>query len=124
MPPGHPPAIPNSSLTLNGWGSASGESSVVLTAVLQTYDPTAGTGSSNRGHYSNAAFDTLIEKAKFTIDDAGRRKLLEDAMDIGMKDAGVIPLHFQVNIWATRAKVHYEARTDENTLAMSASPAK
>jgi peptide/nickel transport system substrate-binding protein len=35
----------------------------------------------------------------------------------------MLPLYFQQAIWATRARIQYEARADEYTLAISARPA-
>ena len=35
-------------------------------------------------------------------------------------ETALIPLYFQVNTWAMRQGVTYEARTDEMTLAFSA----
>jgi peptide/nickel transport system substrate-binding protein len=36
---------------------------------------------------------------------------------------GVVPVHFQVNLWATRDGITYVPRTDENTLAWKFKPA-
>ena len=36
------------------------------------------------------------------------------------RETALIPLYFQVNTWAMRQGVTYEARTDEMTLAFSA----
>jgi peptide/nickel transport system substrate-binding protein len=35
-----------------------------------------------------------------------------------MREVGIIPLHYQVNIWAMRKDLSYTARTDGNTLAV------
>ena len=45
--------------------------------------------------------------------------LLQKATEVGIgEDQGIIPLHYQVNTWATRLGLRYDARTDERTLAM------
>ena len=36
-----------------------------------------------------------------------------------MADIGLIPLHYQINVWAARKGLKYEPRADEYTLAMS-----
>ena len=37
-------------------------------------------------------------------------------------DTGVVPVHFQVSLWATRDGISYVPRTDENTLAWKFRP--
>ena len=49
-------------------------------------------------------------------------QLLVEATEIAIGDLGIIPLHYQVNTWAMRKGLRYEARTDENTLAMGVRP--
>ena len=36
---------------------------------------------------------------------------------LAMKDVGIVPLHHQINTWATKKGVAYTPRTDEYTLA-------
>ena len=38
---------------------------------------------------------------------------------IAIGELGIIPLHYQVNTWATRKGLAYTPRTDEYTLVMS-----
>ncbi len=52
-----------------------------------------------------------------TVDDVKREAYLQRATELAINDTGVIPLHFQVNLWATRDGITYAPRTDENTLA-------
>ena len=60
--------------------------------------------------------DALLVKALSTVDDAARAKLLAKATEIGIgEDQGIIPLHYQVNTWATRKGLKYNARADEST---------
>jgi peptide/nickel transport system substrate-binding protein len=40
-----------------------------------------------------------------------------------MADYGLIPLHYQVNLWAMRKGLTYLPRADEYTLAQSVRPA-
>jgi peptide/nickel transport system substrate-binding protein len=111
------------SFMLVGWGSGTGEISSPLRALLATYDREKGTGASNRGRYSNKQMDAVLAEALATVDDAKREKLLQQASEIAINDLGIIPLHYQVNSWATRKGIMYVPRTDENTLAHEFKPA-
>jgi peptide/nickel transport system substrate-binding protein len=81
-----------------------------------------GRGVSNRGRYSNKDVDTLLDRALATVDDGAREKLLWQASELAMKDQALIPLHYQINIWATRKGITYSPRADENTLAQYVRP--
>lgn len=111
------------SVVLYGYGAEAAEASSPLKAVLHTVSKPAGYCCSNRGRFSNVLFDDLLEQSFLTVDRAAREKLLQDAMAIAVEDVGIIPLHSQVNTWATRKGLSYEARTDETTLAESTSTA-
>jgi peptide/nickel transport system substrate-binding protein len=106
---------PEFSFTLIGWGAATGEASSPLKSLLHTYDKVHGFGTANFGRYSNAELDKLIEQALATIDDGRRAELLAKATDVAINDLGLIPLHYQVNTWATRKGLKYIPRTDGGT---------
>ena len=106
------------SFILVGWGSDTGEASSPLRSLLATYSKEKGMGTANRGRYSNAKMDELLVEALRTVDDAKREKLLQEATEVAMKDYGIIPLHYQVNTWATRKGLCYVPRTDEASLIM------
>jgi len=116
---GGPNKSPAFSFILVGWGSGTGEASSPLKSLLHTYDKEKGLGASNRGRYSNTEMDKLVQQALATVDDAKREKLLQQATQIAIEDLGIIPLHYQVNVWATRKGLAYTPRTDEYTLATS-----
>jgi peptide/nickel transport system substrate-binding protein len=116
---GGPNGSPAFSFILVGWGSGTGEASSPLKSLLHTYDKARGFGASNRGRYSNSEVDRLIEQALATVDDAKRETLLQQATELAIADLGIIPLHYQVNTWATRKGLAYTPRTDEYTIAMS-----
>ena len=115
---GGPGKTPEFSFILVGWGSGTGEASSPLKSLLHTYDKARGFGASNRGRYSNPEVDKLVEDALATVDDAKREKLLQKATEVGIGDLGIIPLHYQVNTWATRKGLAYTPRTDEATVIM------
>jgi peptide/nickel transport system substrate-binding protein len=112
------------SFMLVGWSTGTGEASSALKALLMTFNRDRGFGTANRGRYSNGKVDALTEDALATVDDAKREALLQRATEIAINDTGVIPLHFQVSLWATRNGITYVPRTDENTLAWKFSPPK
>ncbi|MSP87512.1 MAG: ABC transporter substrate-binding protein [Alphaproteobacteria bacterium] len=110
------------SFMLVGWGSGTGEVSSPLRSLLATFDAARGMGTANRGRYSNKQMDALLDQALATVDDAKREKLLQQASEVAINNLGIIPLHYQVNSWATRKGVMYVPRTDENTLALEFKP--
>ena len=77
----------------------------------------------NRFGYSNPRVDALYTRAVVSMDRQERIGLWREAMRVAMDDAAVLPIHHQVNIWATRRGLAYEPRSDEYTLAMSLAPA-
>jgi len=112
---GGPNGEPKYSFILVGWGSGTGEASSPLKSLVHTHDKSKGFGASNRGRYSNPKTDKLIEDALATVDDTKRAALLAEATEIAISDLAVIPLHYQVNTWATTKGLKYLPRTDERT---------
>jgi len=106
------------SFFMAGWFSDSGEASSSLVSMLATYDPAKGMGTANRGRYSNPKLDQALATALRTMDETKRAALIGEAVEIGMRDVGILPLYAMVNTWAARKGITYEARTDELTLAM------
>jgi peptide/nickel transport system substrate-binding protein len=118
---GGPPNHAFSAMLL-GWGSNTGEASSPLRALLATIDRDRGLGVGNRGRYSNPALDAVIVQALGTVDDAQRRALLERASEMAMADQALVPILYQVNMWATRRGIAYAPRADEWTLARFFTP--
>ncbi len=110
------------SLYLAGWGSGTGEMSSPLRALVGTPNKDTGFGGTNRGRYSNPDMDGVLEEALQTIDDPTREALLQEASKIVMEDYGILPLHYEVTVWAMRKGVDYTPRTDQYTVATSAKP--
>ena len=109
---------------LSGWGTSSGEPDSPMVALIASKDPARGRGTSNRSGYASPEFDALLDRALTTIDPAPREELYRQATRVAMRDHAIIPLHHQVNIWASRRGVKVIARNDEETYAMSMSPAE
>ena len=112
------------SATFFGWGAATGEASSPLRSLVATVDPARGLGASNRGRYSSPAFDAALAEAMRAIDDPRREDLLRRATRLAVADAAILPLYYQVNVWALRRGLAYEGRADDQTLAWGMTPAR
>jgi peptide/nickel transport system substrate-binding protein len=112
------------SLLQAGWSTGTGESSSSLKALLMTFNKDKGFGTANRGRYSNTKVDALTEDALQIVDDAKREVYLQRAAELAIGDTGLIPLHFQISLWATRDGIVYTPRVDEQTLAWKFVPRK
>ncbi|MCJ9712569.1 ABC transporter substrate-binding protein, partial [Bordetella hinzii] len=105
---------------LAGWSVTSGEMSNALTSLLVTRNPEAGLGTTNRSRYSNPAMDALVKEASGTMDDAKRAALLQKASNLAMDDYAMLPVHFELSVWAMKNDVRYKGRPDQTTLAQNA----
>jgi peptide/nickel transport system substrate-binding protein len=62
----------------------------------------------------------LIKQALSTVDDTRRAELLARAIDLAIgQDVAIIPLYFQLSVWAARRGLAYTPRSDETTELMS-----
>jgi peptide/nickel transport system substrate-binding protein len=107
---------------LLGWGTESGEQGSSLRSLLATYDPAKGMGVTNRGRYSNPAFDKMVGDALVTMDEKKREAMIQAAAETVMNDTGLIPIHYEVSTWATAKGFRYNPRTDQYTLATELKP--
>ena len=107
---------------LIGWGS-NPDGSHPLRNILATVTRERGWGPSNRGRYSNAQLDALLEQSLTEMNEPRRQELVLQAQRIAAEDVGVIPLHIQTNIWAMRRGIQHTPRNDELTRAQDARPA-
>ena len=64
----------------------------------------------------------MLAQALQTLDVREREPLYRQATRIAMEELAIIPLHHQVNIWATRRGFRYVARNDERTMATELKP--
>jgi peptide/nickel transport system substrate-binding protein len=110
------------SFAMLGWGASTAEASSPLRAHLVTYIPEKGWGEFAWGRYANQRVDDLLDKALATIDDKAREKQIQDAVGIAMTELGIIPIHHQINTWATKKGISYTPRIDEYTLAFQFRP--
>ena len=103
---------------LAGWGAGTGEMSSPMRALVGTRDKSRGLGGTNRGRYSNPAIDDVILEALATVDDDKRAALLAKSSSMAMEDYAILPLHFEVTIWAHSKDLSYGARADQYTMAI------
>jgi peptide/nickel transport system substrate-binding protein len=109
---------------LVSWGSSTGEPMAGLRSVAATYDRARGTGSVNRGRYSNPAFDDMLARAARELDTERREDLTRQATRILIEDVGIISTHLQRNVWAMRRGFAHTPRVDERTRAQDVRPAE
>jgi peptide/nickel transport system substrate-binding protein len=105
-------------VALGSWGVNTGETSNPLLALTATHNPSAGTGASNSGRYSNPALDAKLETAMKILDDGKREKLLGEACEIVFNDVALIPLHHEALVLGARKEIAFTPRADQYTLAM------
>jgi len=103
----------NSSFNLIGWASGDGDGSSFLDANVHTYDPETGYGRYNGGRYSDPEVDGLIEKSATIIDADERLEILHEITQMALiEDQNIIPLHYQVDLYAFGKHVGFEPRAD------------
>ncbi|CCQ73671.1 ABC transporter substrate-binding protein [Magnetospira sp. QH-2] len=105
------------SFMLLGWGSSTGEQGSTLMSLLHTYKKEAGQGTSNRGRFSDAKVDSMLEDAMADVDEASRSEKIAMVAERAIGELyGVIPVHYQMNFWAARKGVIYAPRADNYTV--------
>ena len=107
---------------LAGWGADSGEMSNPLRALVATPNREKGMGGINRGRYSNSAMDAKLEEALRTVDDRKREVLLQEASKLVIAGHGLLPLYFELSVWAMRRDLIYAGRADQASLAQFVMP--
>jgi peptide/nickel transport system substrate-binding protein len=112
------------SMSMSGWGTLTGEAHYTLSSLAHSNDPSVKMGAFNVLGYKNPEMDKLLQAAAVEMDEAKRRKLLEDANALLEKDRQRLPIVAVGSAWAMqKAKVRINARVDEDTLAMNIKPA-
>ncbi|WP_158287619.1 ABC transporter substrate-binding protein [Falsiroseomonas bella] len=112
------------SLFMHGLSTELAEPASLLLPSVATMDRERRTGAINRGRYSNAEFDRLLAQAQTTLDPVARAALMDRAQRILIEEVALVPVHHQVNAWATRATLVQTPRQDEFTLATMVRPAR
>lgn len=103
----------NSSFIMSGWDVPAGDAGSMYGALFYTRDKKEGYGQVNRGSYSNAELDALVDKADATPSTEERDGYLQEATKILMADVPMIPVHYEQDIYAVRKGVTLEPRVDK-----------
>ncbi|WP_024954505.1 ABC transporter substrate-binding protein [Sulfurospirillum arcachonense] len=98
------------SFSLIGWASGSGDASSFLDSIVHSVNPDKGYGKYNWGNFANAKADELIEKSASTMNPEERLKELKEVQKIALAEFGYLPIHYTVNLYAANKKVHFEPR--------------
>ena len=105
-------------IRLTGWASDTGEAGSNLITLIASSAPDKGRGAIYEpSHYANAKVDEVIEKAIATLDPAERDTLYRRAVAMAMPEYPIIPLHFQVNVFAIRNGLTMRPRMQEGIRA-------
>jgi peptide/nickel transport system substrate-binding protein len=113
------------SASMSGWGTLTGEAHYTLSSLAHSNDRDRRMGAFNVLGYKNPEMDKLLQDAAVEMDDAKRRKFLEDANMLLDKDKQRLPIVAVGSAWAMQKdKVTIKARVDEDTLAMNIKPAR
>ncbi len=102
---------------LAAWSISTGEMLNPLQALVMTKDPIKGVGTTNWSKYSNPELDALVLEASRTVDDDARTQMLQKAGHMVMEDYGILPLQFEMSVWAMNKDIMYEGRADQMTLS-------
>lgn len=105
-------------------GNSTPSSGPSLQNVLMTNNKEAGTGSFNRGRYSNPEFDAKVSEALAEFDETRRDQLLREATRIAFEDYAIIPLYWQKVHWAGKSNLDFIPNRGEDTLAVAVTPAQ
>lgn len=95
---------------LAGWDCSSGDASEFYEFCLHT--PGGSFGEGNYGFYSNPRIDEIDETHAQSSDELQRRRILQEAAGIAMKDLPVLPVYMEDDIYATRDDLKFEPRAD------------
>ncbi len=110
---------------LIGVSDPSGDSSGILSAVLQTREPAAKAGMLNAAGYSNPLVDQRVLALKPEFDPAKRAEITQAAMALVAKDLPYVPMFAGSVVAASKKGIAFTVRVDdEMTLVQDAKPAR
>ena len=110
-------------IRLTGWASDTGEASSNLTFLIASSAPDKGRDAVfDPTKYANPKVDALVEQSLSTIDVTAREALYREAERLAMPDLPIIPIHFQVNVFALRKGLTFNMRMQEGIRAWDIVP--
>jgi peptide/nickel transport system substrate-binding protein len=88
---------------LIGWFDGTFDMGRTYFKLIHTRDHEKGFGELNGANFSDREVDSLLESTASIVDQEKRKKVLQDLNKMVMVDKiAVIPLHYQVDIYAVR----------------------
>lgn len=102
-----------SSFIMSGWDTPSGDAGNMYSVLMYSRGKKQGYGQANRGAFSNAEFDDMIDKADATADVAKRNGFLQEATKIAVREIPMIPVHYEQDIYAAKKSVTVVPRMDK-----------
>lgn len=110
---------------LAGWGSSTLDGESFVNALSGTVSKEKKRGASNKGGYSNAQIDLLLDQADAEGDPVARGKIIADAAAIVHREKNWFATHYQLFPWAISKSVDYNPVVgSERTTYRYFSPAK
>jgi len=100
----------NTSFFMLGWTPTTYDAHNALFNLMASREGARGVF--NVGGYSNPRFDQLVERIAVETDLRERQALINEAMRLHAEEAGHVPLHQQVVVWAARQNVTLQQLAD------------
>jgi peptide/nickel transport system substrate-binding protein len=100
----------NTSFFMLGWTPTTYDAHNALFNLMASREGARGVF--NVGGYSNPRFDALVERIGVETDPRERQAMINEAMRLHAEEAGHIPLHQQVVVWAARQNVSLQQLAD------------
>jgi peptide/nickel transport system substrate-binding protein len=85
---------------LIGWFDGTFDMGRSYLKLIHTRDIEKGFGEFNGANFSDREIDALLESTAGMVDQAKRKKVLQDLNKMAMDKIAVIPLHYQVDLYA------------------------
>ncbi|BAF71849.1 ABC transporter substrate-binding protein [Sulfurovum sp. NBC37-1] len=113
----------NTSFFLVGWENSDGDLSSMLNACIHSYNEKKGYGRYNYGRFSNAKVDKLIEASADIMQPKKRLHYLQEVQKTALlQEQCIIPLHFQVDLYAAKKTIAFQPRLDGKIWAYDIQP--
>ncbi|KYZ76748.1 hypothetical protein AXX12_10070 [Anaerosporomusa subterranea] len=100
-------------ICLVGWSSDTADAGIWYRSMFYSRDKLKGSGGSNRGHFANAEFDALVDKADASAKMDERTKYLQDATKLLDKEMPFIPIYFQESSYGAMKNIEFNPRLDD-----------
>lgn len=104
------------------FGSLTGETSYLLGSQLHSVGTVPGLGTLNFTGLGTPATDALIQRARATLDDADRGRLLRSLVQQTVDESLIIGVGLLRSVNAGNAGLTFRARADEEVLAVAIAP--